>query len=455
MVASIGAVAAPAQGVTYYERDGYYARDDPAHREASAWAGKGAEKLGLAGPVDPETFKAVLQGKVPDGSDRRLGRRDKEGNVVHRPGRDVTFSAPKSVSLGALVGGDTRVAAAHDTAVRRALAWIEKNAVETRMKDPQTGNMVRVRGQKMVAATFTHDTSRNLDPQLHTHAVIANMVQGGDGKWRTAANEKLYASKMLIGAMYRGELARELGRIGYAVEKTHADGRFEIAGVSRKVIDAFSTRRAEIEAAMHGRGLGDTAENQRLAQRAALLTRAHKRDVDKDALRAAWEKQAAELGFDAKALAAEAAEKTAARDSKPPSPRASRRRRRRRTARGDRRRQGRRLGRPASRRARGRLRARRPARRSPRMEARRSRHRRGRAKGRRTRTRRRAARRARPGTGRPRLDHDRQGHRRRKGNHRPHGARDTAHPAPSCAVGPSGRGSTRDDSRTARGKPSN
>ena len=312
MVASIGAVAAPAQGVTYYERDGYYARDDPAHREASAWAGKGAEKLGLAGPVDPETFKAVLQGKVPDGSGQRLGRRDREGNVAHRPGRDVTFSAPKSVSLAALVGGDARVAAAHGTAVRRALAWIEKNAVETRMKDPQTGNMVRVRGQKMVAATFAHDTSRNLDPQLHTHAVIANMVQGEDGKWRTVANEKLYASKMLIGAMYRGELARELGRIGYAVEKTHADGRFEIAGVSRRVIDAFSTRRAEIEAAMHGRGLGDTAENQRLAQRAALLTRAHKRDVDKDALRAAWDKQAAELGFDAKALTAEAAEKTAA-----------------------------------------------------------------------------------------------------------------------------------------------
>ena len=312
MVASIGAVAAPAQGVTYYERDGYYARDDPAHREASAWAGKGAEKLGLAGPVDPETFKAVLQGKVPDGSGQRLGRRDREGNVAHRPGRDVTFSAPKSVSLAALVGGDARVAAAHGIAVRRALAWIEKNAVETRMKDPQTGNMVRARGQKMVAATFAHDTSRNLDPQLHTHAVIANMVQGEDGKWRTVANEKLYASKMLIGAMYRGELARELGRIGYAVEKTHADGRFEIAGVSRKAIDAFSTRRAEIEAAMHGRGLGDTAENQRLAQRAALLTRAHKRDVDKDALRAAWDKQAAELGFDAKALAAEAAEKTAA-----------------------------------------------------------------------------------------------------------------------------------------------
>ena len=190
MVASIGAVASPAQGVTYYERDGYYARDDPAHRDASAWAGKGAEALGLSGPVDPDTFKAVLEGKVPDGTGRQLGRKDRDGNIHHRPGRDVTLSAPKSVSLPALVGGDGRVVAAHDRAVTRTLAWIEDNAVETRMKDPETGRMVHAGDQGMVAVTFRHDTSRNLDPQLHTHAVLANMVQGEDGKWRTMANEK-------------------------------------------------------------------------------------------------------------------------------------------------------------------------------------------------------------------------------------------------------------------------
>ena len=302
MVASIGAVASPSQGVSYYERDGYYTRDDPDHREASAWAGKGAEALKLSGPVDPEVFKAVLEGGVPGGP--RLGRPEKDGAVTHRPGRDLTLSAPKSVSLAALVGGDGRIADAHDRAVGRTLAWVEANVAETRMRDPETGRMVRTGGQKTVVATFRHDTSRNLDPQLHTHAVIANMVQGADGKWRTMANEKLYASKMLIGALYRCELARELGTLGYGIEKTHADGRFEIAGVPRKVIDAFSTRRAEIEAAMAERGLGDTAEDQRLAQRAALLTRAHKREVDKGALWDGWRKQAADLGFDARKLAA-------------------------------------------------------------------------------------------------------------------------------------------------------
>ena len=311
MVVSIGVVAAPAQGVSYYERDGYYARDDPAHRDASAWIGRGAEALGLEGSVDADVFKDVLAGKVPDGSGRRLGRQDRDGGIAHRPGRDLTFSAPKSVSLAALVGGDLRIVAAHDAAVRRTLAWIEANVVETRMKDPETGRMVRVGDQKTVVAAFRHDTSRNLDPQLHTHAVIANMVQGKDDKWRTMANERLYASKMLIGAMYRSELARELETLGYRIEKTHADGRFEIAGVSRKVVEAFSTRRAEIEAAMEARGLGRPSASPRLAERAALMTRSHKRDVDKDALRESWRRQAAELGFDARELAAEAAEREA------------------------------------------------------------------------------------------------------------------------------------------------
>ncbi|MDE0034638.1 MAG: AAA family ATPase [Deltaproteobacteria bacterium] len=158
---------------------------------------------------------------------------------------------------------------------------------------------------------FRHDTSRNLDPQLHTHAVLANMVRGEDRKWRTMANEGLYERQKLIGMLYRNELARNLAEFGYGIEKTHADGRFEIAGVSRGVIESFSTRRAEIEAAMEERGLGATAENPRIAERAALMTRAKKRDVDRDALRGVWEKQAADLGFDAKGLAQAAASKVA------------------------------------------------------------------------------------------------------------------------------------------------
>ena len=304
MVASIGKIASPSQGVGYFEKDGYYARDDGAHREASAWAGRGAEALGLSGPVDPERFRSVLEGEVPGG--RRLGRKEIDGTIAHRPGRDVTLSAPKSVSLMAMVGGDERIVEAHDRAVTATLGWIEKNAVETRMRDPATGAMIRAGGQKTVAALFRHDTSRNLDPQLHTHAVVANMVQGEDSKWRTMVDDGLFKGKMAIGAIYRAELAQGLKGLGYGIEKTHADGRFEIEGVPREVIDAFSTRRAEIEAAMAERGMGESKDNPHLAARAALMTRAAKRDIDRGALGRSWQRQAKGLGFSASKVRAQA-----------------------------------------------------------------------------------------------------------------------------------------------------
>ena len=228
----------------------------------------------------------------------------------------MTLSAPKSVSLLAMVGGDGRIVDVHDQAVGKTLAWIEEHAVRTRVQDKATKAMIRTAGQKMVAATFRHDTSRNLDPQLHTHCVIANMVQGSDGKWRTMVNDGLYRQKMAIGAVYRAELAGGLKDLGYEIEKMHPDGRFEVAGVPREVIEAFSTRRAEIEAAMAERGLGATAHHPHLAARATLMTRAAKRDVDKGELRQTWVRQASELGFSADGIRAHARQ---AERERPPS----------------------------------------------------------------------------------------------------------------------------------------
>ncbi|MCY4002415.1 MAG: relaxase domain-containing protein, partial [Rhodospirillales bacterium] len=140
----------------------------------------------------------------------------------------------------------------------------------------------RTGGQKMVAATFRHDTSRNLDPQLHTHCVIANMVQGGNGKWRMMVNDGLYQQKMTIGTIYRAGLAEGLRELGYGIDKTHADGCFEISGVPRDVIEAFSTRRA----ASARRARTGTPP------RATLMTWAAKRDMDKVALHETWQLQA-------------------------------------------------------------------------------------------------------------------------------------------------------------------
>ncbi|MDE0345909.1 MAG: relaxase domain-containing protein, partial [Boseongicola sp.] len=97
---------------------------------------------------DPDAFAAILDGRVPDSP--RLGRPGKDGEIVHRPGRDLTLSAPKSVSLAALDDGDARVMEAHRKALERTLAWVERRAVESRIKNPDGGGMVRARNQKPV-----------------------------------------------------------------------------------------------------------------------------------------------------------------------------------------------------------------------------------------------------------------------------------------------------------------
>ena len=177
MVASIGKISSPSQGANYHEKD------DPAHRDASAWAGKGADALGLSGPVDPDAFRVVLEGRVPDG--RQLGRRDRDGHIRHRPGLDVTLSAPKSVSLMAMVGGDDRVVGAHDRAVGKTLDRIEKNAVETRTRDPATGASVP---SWAGCSSFGSGTSRSTAPPTKCmRQVRASAAAGPPPSCRRAA----------------------------------------------------------------------------------------------------------------------------------------------------------------------------------------------------------------------------------------------------------------------------
>ena len=141
MVATVTRLKAAATMVHYFEADGYYAKNDPEHRKASGWHGEAAALLGLHGPVKPKRFEAVLAGYVP-GTDLRLGRL-RDGEHQHRPGVVVTFSAPKSVSLEALVYAPRRTGArvvkAHDEAVRATLGFIETELLQTRSYDPATG----------------------------------------------------------------------------------------------------------------------------------------------------------------------------------------------------------------------------------------------------------------------------------------------------------------------------
>ena len=297
MVATVTRLKAAATTVHYFEADGYYAKSDPEHRKASGWYGEAAALMGLHGPVKPKRFEALLAGYVP-GTDIRLGRL-RDGEHQHRPGVDVTFSAPKSVSLEALVYAapktGARVVKAHDEAVRATLGFIETELLQTRSYEPETGRRPRVEADGMAAATFRHLASRNLDPQMHTHAVIANMTRGRNGEWRSAEFTAVERSKLLIGAYYRNELRMGLEKIGYATVPTLV-GRmpgFEIAGYQKPMLDAFSTRRRELLDYMQERGWENTPAR---AQQAALYTRQRKAEPDRQVLRETWQERAQELG---------------------------------------------------------------------------------------------------------------------------------------------------------------
>lgn len=269
-----------AQAGNYFTKDDYYTK------EQGQWQGKGAEALGLSGHVEKEDFKRLIQGL------------DREGNPLvtsqngraHRAGVDLTFSAPKSVSILSEVVGDHRVREAHQQAVSRTLEFVEKNFSQAR--STEGGITQRVDTGNLVIAKFDHETSRTLDPQLHTHAVVMNMTQRPDGQWRALSNEKLYEQKILLGQIYRNELAHQLKELGYGIQAGKS-GLFEVKGVDAGLIQEFSVRREQILKALDGRESGG-----KLAEKVTLMSREAKTyEVDRSTLKQAWLTRAAELGY--------------------------------------------------------------------------------------------------------------------------------------------------------------
>ncbi len=294
MVASIAQLTSAATSVRYYAREGRVPDDE--HRLASRWHGKGAARLGLAGPVDAEPFQAVLEGHVP-GTALRLGSRRK-GRHHHVPGVDLVFSAPKSVALEALIEGNERVVAAHDHATREALTLVEKRFLETRGYDSTTRKRPRIRAGHLVAAMFRHEASRNLDPQIHTHCVIANMTWQGS-RWRPVDATALRRNRNLIGALYRNILAARLHDLGLVMVATMI-GRvpgFEIAGYDQAFLDEFSSRRREILEHLDRLGLPRTSRALAVAQR---VTRQRKEVRDITSLSREWKERATRLSLNRK-----------------------------------------------------------------------------------------------------------------------------------------------------------
>ncbi len=274
----------------YFEKESgqkeYWAKEA---QDATAWFGQGADRLGLTGAVSQEQFEKVMDGELPGGTKMPAGPSGKR-----RMGYDLTFSAPKSVSIQALVAGDDRILEAHAAATRRAMEIMEARTAQTRVK--KDGEITTVKTGNFTAAMFQHQTSREMDPQLHTHAVVANATYDGK-KWRALSSEELFRMKMLGGAIYRGELAQEMQRLGYGVHQTTVDGQFELDGYSREQVEVFSERRKQIEASLAESGQQGARASELAASRTRVAKKAHSSEELADN-RQEWLQRAKACGAD-------------------------------------------------------------------------------------------------------------------------------------------------------------
>lgn len=306
---SIAQVRSAGSAAGYYsDRDNYYVLGSMEER----WAGKGAEQLGLQGAVDKEVFTRVLEGRLPDGADLS---RQQDGSNKHRPGYDLTFSAPKSVSLMAMLAGDKRLTEAHNQAVDIAVRQVEALASTRVMTDGQSETVLT---GNLVMALFNHDTSRDQEPQLHTHAVVVNVTQH-NGEWKTLSSdrvgktgfiENVYANQIAFGKIYRAVLKEKVEALGYETEVVGKHGMWEMPGVP---VEAFSSRTQTIREAV--------GEDASLKSRdvAALDTRKSRQHVDPEVKMAEWMQTLKDTGFDISAYR-EAADRRAEIQAAQPAP---------------------------------------------------------------------------------------------------------------------------------------
>ncbi len=236
-----------------------------------------------------------------------------DGSNKHRPGYDLTFSAPKSVSMMTMLGGDKRLIDAHNQAVDFAVRQVEALASTRVMTDGQSETVLT---GNLVMALFNHDTSRDQEPQLHTHAVVANVTQH-NGEWKTLSSDKVgktgfienvYANQIAFGRLYREKLKEQVEALGYETEVVGKHGMWEMPGVP---VEAFSGRSQAIREAV--------GEDASLKSRdvAALDTRKSKQHVDPEIRMAEWMQTLKETGFDIRAYRDAADQRTEIRTQAP------------------------------------------------------------------------------------------------------------------------------------------
>jgi conjugative relaxase-like TrwC/TraI family protein len=289
-------------------RENYYTEGE---RVRGEWQGQLATRWGLQGEVQEQQFARLSEGQHPETGEQLVRHQtareyvNTQGDTVrsmeHRAGWDATFSAPKSVSLTALVGGDDRVRDAHRESVRVALDEMEKYA-QARMG----GNVPAQTTGAWAVAKFEHDSSRPVDgyaaPQLHTHAVVFNVTETADGQARALQPQELYKTQQYATAVYRSELAARLQQIGYEIERG-AHGQPEIRGYTQEYLEASSPRRQQIEQHLETAGRRGAGA----AQIAAHQTRDEKQALSHEEVRARHQQVAQEHGQQPQRVIAEAA----------------------------------------------------------------------------------------------------------------------------------------------------
>jgi conjugative relaxase-like TrwC/TraI family protein len=280
----------------HYSQDDYYTQGQTC---IGQWIGKGAADLGLSGDVSRDHFSALLHGTDPHNARVLVPAATQNGK--HAAGWDSVYSAPKSVSIQALIGADHRLIQAHEAAVQRTVQEIEKFAIA---HAKQNGNKEHVVSANIAGAAFNHLAARPVgqsdhgpDPQLHTHVVLLNVTKRPDGEWRGLDPIEIYRSQSYGSAIYRSELAREVQKLGYLIEVTAPNGSWELQGYSREQVMAFSQRRQDIQQQMAAAGVSGP----KAAQIAALNSRQAKGRYDEAALKQEWQERAADLGIDVQA----------------------------------------------------------------------------------------------------------------------------------------------------------
>ena len=269
----------------------YYLKDQE-REEAPApgrWVGQGAERLSLPHEVQERHFKAALQGMDPITREQlvKTGGHSKS----HSAGWDMTFSAPKSVSVvWALSKPEQRekIEQAQQRASKAACAWLEENAAFARRGK---GGKVKEATAGLLIAQFDHETSRDLDPQLHTHSFIFNMAPRKDSTWGAIVSRELYLHQMAAGRVYRQHLEQEMQKLGYQTE--NAQHGFRLPIVPRHIERNFSKRRQAIEKVQEEKGYHTMAQ----LEQATLRTRKAKAQMGKARLFAVWQQEAKDMGF--------------------------------------------------------------------------------------------------------------------------------------------------------------